>query len=490
MQSISTSNLNSKIKLLRKIINFLKDSLLTRNTFLQIGKNENQPKIILDILISFSIMAFLIINTIRVIDSLTYSENSGLPLWVTMSILLFFFFLAFLSRRQKIKSASILILIIYAIPTVFCLVIWGADLPAGLLLSVLIITMSAALLKARFAFVITLFFIMLMITLTYLQNTGIIAVQDYWRQETSQIGDAIAYSIIILIIAGIAWLFAHGLKQSLRRANLSEEALKIERDSLEIKVTERTEELRRAELEKMNQLARLAKLGKLSSGIFHDLINPLTAVSLNLEQIKEDSEHESLTEEDIERTKIYLNQAILAAHKMDSLINGVKKQIRKEGSLSTFSPVKEINEIIQILAYKARQADVEINLINEELPMLYGDAVKFGQIIINLLANAIDASEKSENAQKIIINLKQCNTDILITIKDYGIGIAEENLNKIFERFFSTKKESGQGIGIGLSLTKALVEDSFSGNIQVASQLGKGTVFTILFPLKHPAHEI
>jgi len=452
-------------------------------------EEKNRQKAVLNILLFFSIAAFVIINIIRIIDHIIYNEERGLPLWSTLLILIFLFFLAALSRHGKIRFASILLIFLYSLPMVFCLIVWGADLPAGLLLAVLIITMSVVLLGAGVAFTVTGIIAVFLIFITELQSRNILIVQDYWRQETNQISDAVVYSVLLLVSAGIAWLFAHGINQSLARAKNSEEALKKERDSLEIKVKERTQELRQAEQEKINQLYRLAEFGRLSSGVFHDLINPLTAVSLNLEQVAGEAESPKPDNQGISQAKSYLRQALLAAHKMENLIAGVKRQIQKESGPTTFTPSKEITEIIQILAFKARRANVKIDLTGEEELNFTGDAVKFGQIIINLLANAIDASENSPAAQEIKINLTQGDDRIIITISDQGSGIAPENIDKIFEPFFSTKKKSGQGLGIGLATTKDIVEKNFGGTVGVISELGAGSLFTVSLPFNSIKNE-
>jgi two-component system NtrC family sensor kinase len=252
---------------------------------------------------------------------------------------------------------------------------------------------------------------------------------------------------------------------------------------LEIKVVERTQQLRQTEAEKINQLYRLAEFGRLSSGIFHDLINPLTAISLNLEQIKDETKNK------ISSTKSYLGQALLATHKMEGLIAGIKKQIQQESHLMIFSASEEIEQIIQILAYKARRANVSIDFQKKAEIKLYGDAIKFGQIISNLLANAIEASEiydgqADTNGREVKIILVSRDNTAVISVSDQGQGINSENIKKIFEPFFSTKKESGRGLGLGLASAKNITEKNFSGQIAVSSQLGRGSLFTVTLPLK------
>lgn len=454
-----------------------------------LAEDENRHKAILDILLFLSIAAFTSINLIRIIDYLT-NKQRGLPLWSTALILALLFFLAILSRYKKILIASVLLIFLYSLPMIFSLTVWGADLPAGLLLAVLIIIISVALLGARAAFFVAFMVSALLLSLTNLQNHRIISVQDYWRQESNQIADAIVYSVLLIVIAGITWLFAHGINKSLARARISEKALEKERDSLEIKIGERTRELRQAEQEKICQLYRLAEFGRLSSGIFHDLVNPLTAVSLNLEQIKGDTENKSATDQDVKIARFHLNQALLAANKMEGLIAGVKKQIQKEEILASFNPCREITDIIQILAYKARKANVKIVFTETTDIVFNGDAVKFGQIIINLIANAIDASENNQTTKEIKIDLKKDNDGINIIVEDQGVGIEPENINKIFERYFSTKKKTGQGLGIGLALTKDITEKNFGGTINVVSRPEYGSTFSIFLPFKADRNEL
>jgi len=454
-----------------KIANLLK----TITTAKQTDESRRRPELILNILLVFSLACFFIINIIRIIDHLIYTEEKGLPLWSTFLIFFFFAFLLWLSRRGKIKIAASLFVITFALPMFYSLIVWGADLPSALLLAVLVITLSGILLGSRLAFVSTLIITVSLIFLTDWQARGLIKIESYWRSDPSQIGDAVTYSVLLFLIAAVAWLFCKEINRSLKRAQLSETLLRAERDSLETKVEERTKELRELEAEKINQLYRLAEFGRISSGIFHDLINPLTAVSLNLEQIKNETDAKILN------AKSYLNQALLATSKMENLIASIKKQLSRESVINLFSLNQEIDQVIQILAYKARRTNVTIEFFPAPEIKLKGDAIKFSQIIINLLANAIEACEEAKTG-KICIYLASTETEIEIKITDNGVGIPPENNLKIFAPFFSTKKKDGRGLGLGLASTKNIVEKDFRGRIKVESQPNKGAIFIINIP--------
>lgn len=468
------------------MIKFLKNLWLRLISPKSNNEDLRRQELILNILLLFSLSGFIFLNIIRIIDTLNHQHDRGLPLIYTIAIMLFFIFLFWLSKKGRIKIAAWLLLIIYSLPMFYSFITWGTDLPAALLLAILLITLSGILINANLVLISTAALSLFLIVLTYLQSEGIVAVNRYWLAEKYELGDAIAHAILFLIIASVAWLFCLEIGRALTRARKSEAELREERDSLEIKVIQRTEQLRQAEAEKIDQLYRLAEFGRLSSGIFHDLLNPLTAVSLNLEQIKDETTNRVLS------AKSYLNQALLATHKMESLIAGIKKQIQRESNLTMFLINEEIEQIIQILSYKALRAKVKIDFSADKEIKFYGDPVKLGQIATNLLANAIEASEKNnleesgeeETEVKIIrINLEQDDKSVTLTVGDQGAGIAPENIARIFGPFFSTKKETGRGLGLGLASTKNIIEKNFNGTIAVSSQLGQGSLFTVTFPL-------
>jgi len=458
--------------LFSKLRNFIKPQSL--------DEDIRRREYILNILILASLFVFIILNIIRIINYIINPHNPGRPLTYTLTILVFFLFLWKLTRQGWIKTASSLLIAIYSLPMFYSFITWGADLPAVLLLAILIIALFGLLIGARLVLISTLLINIFLLALTYLQEEKIIIVKDYWRTSPRNLGDAIAYFVLSIIIAIVVWLFSRGIQRALERARQSEQALKLERDSLEIKVQERTSQIRVMEADKINQLYRLAEFGRLSSGIFHDLVNPLTAISLNLEQIQNNNLNQVST------AKTYLGQAIIATHKMEDLIISIKKQLQRKSSLSSFSLNQEISQVIQILAYKARRANVVVEFQSSEELIYYGDAIKFSQIATNLICNAIESFESLPKIdQKIKISLQTEQNNIILKVTDSGCGIEPINLLKIFEPFFSTKEESGRGLGLGLSSTKNLVEKDFGGAITVTSLPGQETTFTVIISKKY-----
>jgi len=439
--------------------------------------NENQRRqtLILNILLLSSIILLIGINFIRILDIIQSGSDRGLPLGVTIAILLFFIGLLYLSNLGRARLATYLFISAYCLPTFYFAYRWGTDLPAVLLLSVLVIIMSGVLVSAKFAWISTGAISIILFTLTNLQLKGLILVNSYWRSEKHEKEDMIAYIIIFGVIAAVAWLYAREIEKSLKRARSSEHDLRMERDSLEIKVQERTKQIRELEMEKITQLYRLAEFGRLSSGIFHDLINPLTAVSLSLEKIKNDPEFQV--------TNNHLEQAFRATSRMENFIQSLKKQILGTKSKRYFLVTTEIKETLQILNHKLTKAQISLDLVAPDEIQLYGDPLKFSQIIANLISNAAEAclatNDKSRNKIKLISSEKE--GWIKIEISDNGTGIKPEHKEEIWKAFFSTKQGDDCGLGIGLASVKNIIEKDFSGKIDFTSS-PQGTRFILEFP--------
>lgn len=432
----------------------------------------------LNILLVFSIAGFIIINLIRLADAI-WGEGRGLPFWATLGMLAFFLILYYLNHRGWKRLSSWLTIAVFALPLIYCFLTWGCDLPAALLLAVIIIMLAGAILGTGALFGASITISIFLLSVSILNDFGLIAIDSSWRTIKHESADALTYTILLSIITALAWLFCRGLTRSLKRAHRSEELLQEERDSLEIKVEARTRELRELEAEKISRLYRFAEFGRLSSGIFHDLMNPLMAVSLNLENMNEAAKHPGVNQ--IVNARQSLEEALIASRRMGGLITSIRKQIARESSLKLFSPKEEISQIIRILGYKARKAGVEINFLPSSEGQLQGDPAKFGQIVANLVANAIEASEKQGNG-RVTITLKEKDKKLALKVEDNGSGIKEEDQGHIFEAFFSTKSAAGQGLGLGLSSTKNMVEKDFKGTIAFQSEPGQGTNFTVYLP--------
>jgi len=299
--------------------------------------------------------------------------------------------------------------------------------------------------------------------------------------------DGIGFAAIFCIIMTVSWLSNREIERSLRRARTSEAALKEERDMLEITVEDRTRELQKTQSEKIAQLYRFAEFGKLASGLFHDLMNPLTSISLYLEHMSKANPNE------IAETQAYIKKAFEASKRIDLFSQAVRKQLQHREAHELFSVSEGIRQAIQLVAHKAWQAGVQLTFnTGIELSTL-DNPLKFHQVIVNLLSNGIDAYADipvadQNHRREVVVTLAREGQDILITVQDWGCGISDTTQRKIFEPFYTTKT-TRQGIGIGLSTTKEIIEKDFGGSIAVESMEGEWTIFRVSFAIHEPASE-
>lgn len=407
--------------------------------------------------------------------------NNMLSYAVLFILLSFFGSLLLLSRKGYVTLASnILIVAIFSFGA-YMASLWGPDLPAAILMYVFTIVMAGVLISTRVAFVATAAIVLAISVIDMLQYQGVLSVNRYWAAKGWEAADIVVIAFEFFIIATVSWLSNREIEKSLIRARKSEAELKEERDTLEMRVVERTEELRKAEVEKMTQAYRFVEFGRLAGGIFHDLVNPLTALSLNIESIAsrgKESPSVGALAEDVERAK-------QATMHMKSLMDSMRKHLEREGNREHFSLNGAIVDLVRVLEPYARKRSVQLRFNARDEMGMFGDAVHFSQVMTNLVSNAIESHDVSQGGDAEVrfveIELERDGSDAQITVRDNGSGISAENLGKIFEPFFTTKNRK-QGLGIGLSLAKRIVEKEFGGMLSVESAVGKGSSFVLKFP--------
>ena len=394
--------------------------------------------------------------------------------------------LLFLSRKGYVRRSSYALIILLTTMVTYSEYRWGMSLPAGLLGYALIITISSILVSGYFGICMSVFISAIIIGLAYQEsNTGTIA---SWKLEPTLLNTGVQYALILMSITVLSWLYWREIQKSLLRARSSEKALKEKNESLEITVEERTRALKLAQIEKISQLYRFVEFGRLSSGIFHDLLNPLSTVTSNIDTLQ------SSLHSDIPEIKEQISRAVHASKRMERFIETIQKQVRTEDISIRFSINTEIEESILLFEYKAKKNDISLAFYASEEIFCYGNPLKLHQVIANLISNAIDSYEKSIEKTKprsVTIRLKKKQENSAeITVRDEGCGIPAAVVTKIFDPFFTTKQDY-RGIGLGFVDYRAYHHPRFPrhdhGHERRASRLNFcGDNSSINFNLKHP----
>jgi signal transduction histidine kinase len=243
------------------------------------------------------------------------------------------------------------------------------------------------------------------------------------------------------------------------------------------KSLEKSLDLLREKQAQLVESEKRASLGLLVSGVAHELNNPLNNISLIAERIKE--ERADLAKGELKGLEDILSQCERAKHIVENLLDFARA--RKSTEMERQDIVRVVKDSFTLVANQLRITNIDLvqNIPDKEI-FVNGNRSKLEQILVSIYTNAIQAM-KTEGTLTVSIEEDTEGKNVLIKISDTGPGIPEEDISKIFEPFFTTKPV-GEGTGLGLSVSRSLVQEH-KGEIEVESKLGKGTTFIITLPL-------
>ena len=250
-------------------------------------------------------------------------------------------------------------------------------------------------------------------------------------------------------------------------------------------LNKQSEELRHALIELKNtqnqliQFEKMASLGILSAGIAHEINNPLNFIKggvVGLEAMLK-----SITNDHFEMFVPYLDAIDLGVDRAAEIVKSLAAYCRKEDLIRTDCSVQSIiNNCLVILNNEINDRIEVIKEYYENEPLIKGDEGKLHQVFLNILLNSVQAILTNG---VITIKTELIEKFFIISIKDTGCGIPEENISKIFDPFFTTK-DPGKGTGLGLSITQKIIFEH-NGTIDYVSQLNVGTISIIKLSLSN-----
>lgn len=291
---------------------------------------------------------------------------------------------------------------------------------------------------------------------------------------------AFGAALLALLATGLAKI-AHQRRQ-LVALRLRQNAL------LETRVAERTRDLAhevqarrqteaelRAAQEGLIHSEKMAALGRMSAAIVHEISQPLAAMEATL------GAAEIALPAGQDKTQARISTVRGLVRRMQRTTKHLKSFSRKEqGELSLINIAQTVENAMEITAPRANAVGITPHFAPPE-PALFirAGAIRMEQVLVNLLLNALDAVQGCD-APQITISAQSDGTSTTLSVADTGTGIAPADLPRVAEPFFSTKI-TGEGLGLGLSISQAIVQE-FGGQIEIASKPGQGTTVTVTLP--------
>ena len=231
------------------------------------------------------------------------------------------------------------------------------------------------------------------------------------------------------------------------------------------------------------QQAKLASLGEMLENIAHQWRQPISAINGIVNDLDFEIDLDELENVPTERIKEVIKDISEFTEYMSNTVDDFRNFIKKDKSKEKFNIHKNINKAISIIehSFSKHNISIETNFCNEDI-ILYGYQRELSQVVVNILNNAKDIIvEKGIKKPFVRISTQIENENINIFINDNAGGIPEEILEKIFDPYFTTKHES-IGTGIGLSMSKSIVDKHFEGLLSVENN-NVGALFKISLPL-------
>lgn len=236
---------------------------------------------------------------------------------------------------------------------------------------------------------------------------------------------------------------------------------------------------------KTSHTRKIAALGQFAAGVAHEIRNPLNSIGMTAQHLKNIFSQPDVSPEDIEEAIVFLD---IVDEKIQDLKLTSEQFLKLNRPQKLDLVPKNLNELLDVVlsefVFITEDAEVQINKNYEQnVPDIMLDEMLMRQTLFNFIQNSIQAMPKGGSIY-VTTSIEEINgtTFVVLEIRDTGIGIPEENQERIYDAYFTTKENDG-GVGLGLAISHQIIT-AHQGKVEVRSKIGMGTAFKITFPIK------
>jgi signal transduction histidine kinase len=429
--------------------------------------------------VSLLLTLFLIVSAANLIQVavriFTAPLTMGAMVFNISGVIVFFLFLyaRFFLLKKSYSAAFGIFLITSNLAAALVMFLTGIANWIVFILLIINILSCGIVASKRVTLYLMLFSILMVLLVSFLHNSGLV---KYTPDSTSS---ALSYAIIGALLLYITYRITrigygeieHSYEQAYKYSAALEE-LNQELDSI---VKKRTLQLESSHEREMQSLYAAAVFGRISKSLVHDIATPLSTISGSLNMLKEQN-WDPETQELIDLSGKAISQIDRLMSHSQSLVAGTTRN-------EAFNVNALVRNLLGILRHQLHANGIKIEINIDPDLELYGSSGIFERVLLNLITNAIDAivvDQKSRKPGVIKLSAVEYNNAALVTVEDNGIGIPEEVAEKIFEADYTSKEDKGN-MGMGLYFVQQSVAKYFNGYVNVESELGKGTTFTLFF---------
>lgn len=239
--------------------------------------------------------------------------------------------------------------------------------------------------------------------------------------------------------------------------------------------------------QELAHLGRVALMGEMASSLAHELNQPLTAIVTNAAAGQRFVDRGEIDDRELHELLLDIS---LDGERAGKIIRGIREMVRKGNTARRPVDMNQVvKDVVRLTNSDAvRHGCVLVTELDSQLPLVEANTVQLQQVLLNLILNAFDAmKETPDNRRRVVLSTSylgptsQANGVVRTTVRDFGTGLSEKAHQRIFEHFFSTKKD---GLGMGLAIARSIAE-SFGGVLDATNASGGGAIFHFTLPALH-----